>query len=53
MLRIVSAALEDALRRRWSPVHVAARLAQSTTHLCSTRSRWVLVRFSHNVYTNT
>ena len=28
MLRIVSTALEDALRRRWSPVHVAARLAQ-------------------------
>ena len=28
MLRIVSAALEDALRRRYSPVHVAARLAQ-------------------------
>lgn len=28
MLRIVSAALEDAMRRRWSPVHVAARLAQ-------------------------
>jgi len=28
MLRIVSASLEDALRRRWSPVHVAARLAQ-------------------------
>lgn len=28
MLRIVSAALEDAMRRRWSPVHVAARVAQ-------------------------
>ena len=28
MLRIVSSALEDAMRRRWSPVHVAARLAQ-------------------------
>ena len=28
---------------------VAARLAQSTTHLCSTRSRWVLVRFSFMV----
>jgi MoxR-like ATPase len=28
MLRIVSATLEDAMRRRWSPVHVAARLAQ-------------------------
>lgn len=28
MLRIVSASLEDAMRRRWSPVHVAARLAQ-------------------------
>jgi MoxR-like ATPase len=28
MLRIVSAALEDSMRRRWSPVHVAARLAQ-------------------------
>jgi len=28
MLRIVSSALEDSLRRRWSPVHVAARLAQ-------------------------
>ncbi|MFT3954617.1 MAG: AAA family ATPase [Piscinibacter sp.] len=28
MLRIVSSALEDRLRRRWSPVHVAARLAQ-------------------------
>lgn len=28
MLRIVSAALEDRMRRRWSPVHVAARLAQ-------------------------
>ncbi|MBX3606099.1 MAG: AAA family ATPase [Piscinibacter sp.] len=27
-LRIVSKALEDRLRRRWSPVHVAARLAQ-------------------------
>lgn len=25
---------------------VAARLAQSGVHLCSTRSRWVLVRFS-------
>lgn len=28
MLRIVSSALEDAMRRRWSPVHVATRLAQ-------------------------
>lgn len=28
MLRIVSAALEDTLRQRWSPVHVAARLGQ-------------------------
>jgi MoxR-like ATPase len=28
MLRIVSASLEEAMRRRWSPVHVAARLAQ-------------------------
>ncbi|MCB1997219.1 MAG: AAA family ATPase [Burkholderiaceae bacterium] len=28
MLRIVSASLEDRLRRRWSPVHVQARLAQ-------------------------
>ena len=28
MLRIVSATLEDTMRRRWSPVHVAARLAQ-------------------------
>lgn len=28
MLRIVSATLEDRLRRRWSPVHVQARLAQ-------------------------
>jgi MoxR-like ATPase len=28
MLRIVSAALEDRLQRRFSPVHVAARLAQ-------------------------
>ncbi|WP_341887896.1 AAA family ATPase [Variovorax sp. YR752] len=28
MLRVVSSALEDAMRRRWSPVHVAARLAQ-------------------------
>ncbi|WP_298825612.1 AAA family ATPase [uncultured Piscinibacter sp.] len=28
MLRIVSAALEETMRRRWSPVHVAARLAQ-------------------------
>lgn len=28
MLRIVSSALEDSMRRRWSPVHVAARLAQ-------------------------
>lgn len=28
MLRIVSASLEDAMRRRWSPVHVAARVAQ-------------------------
>jgi MoxR-like ATPase len=28
MLRIVSSALEDTMRRRWSPVHVAARLAQ-------------------------
>lgn len=28
MLRIVSASLEAALRRHWSPVHVQARLAQ-------------------------
>jgi MoxR-like ATPase len=28
MLRMVTASLEDAMRRRWSPVHVAARLAQ-------------------------
>ncbi len=28
MLRIMSSALEDAMRRRWSPLHVAARLAQ-------------------------
>lgn len=28
MLRIVSASLEDAMRRRWSPVHVTARVAQ-------------------------
>ncbi len=28
MLRIVSATLEQQLRRRWSPVHVEARLAQ-------------------------
>lgn len=28
LLRIVSATLEDQLRRRWSPVHVEARLAQ-------------------------
>jgi MoxR-like ATPase len=29
MLRIVSATLEAQLRRRWSPVHVAARTAQA------------------------
>ena len=28
MLRIVAAALEERLRRRWSPLHVQARLAQ-------------------------
>ena len=28
MLRMVTTSLEDAMRRRWSPVHVAARLAQ-------------------------
>jgi MoxR-like ATPase len=28
MLRIVSRQLEEQLRRRWSPVHVQARLAQ-------------------------
>jgi MoxR-like ATPase len=29
LLRIVAAPLEDRLRRRWSPVHVQARLAQT------------------------
>jgi MoxR-like ATPase len=38
MLRIVSAALEAQLRKRYSPVHVAARLAQLDELLASTRA---------------
>jgi MoxR-like ATPase len=37
MLRIVSAALEAQLRKRYSPVHVAARVAQVDELLTSTR----------------
>jgi MoxR-like ATPase len=38
VLRIVSAALEERLRRRFSPLHVAARVAQVDDVLQSTRS---------------
>jgi MoxR-like ATPase len=38
MLRIVSQQLEDSLRRRYSPVHLAARLAQLDEVLGSTRA---------------
>jgi MoxR-like ATPase len=42
MLRIVSAQLEAQLQRRWSPVHVAARLAQLDELLAHARAEHTL-----------
>lgn len=48
LLRIVSRTLEERARRRWSPVHVAARLAQIDTLIADTRAELAQAEAAHD-----